>query len=105
LVQRLPPMAVMVSTVKATFLAGLRTPRAIRLAREAASMTHRPPTLAAATAPILHQVRMVATVTLAWRAAAVVSIGLPFWVVLPDTPKTTPCHVVLSTGQGVVSSA
>ncbi|WP_158100766.1 hypothetical protein [Streptomyces fradiae] len=37
-------------------------------------MTHLPATLAAATAPMRHQVRMVATVTLAWVAAVVVFI-------------------------------
>src|SRR5690606_22342343 len=52
-------------------------PMAMRAAREMLSMTHRPACLAAATAPMRHQVRMVATVTLAWVAAAVVFIGSP----------------------------
>lgn len=37
-------------------------PMAIRAAREAVSMTHRPATLAAVMAPRRHQVRMVAAV-------------------------------------------
>jgi hypothetical protein len=65
----------------------LRAAMAMRWAREAVSMTHRPAAFTAAMTPRRHHVRMVAAVTLAWSAAAVVFIGSPS---VADTPNYAP---------------
>src|SRR5690606_15258870 len=73
LVQRRPPIASRFSAVILTRL-GLRMPRAMRRWRLLGSIRQARPLLAAATAPVRHQVRMVEVETPAMLAAVAVSI-------------------------------